>query len=266
MIQALLVDDEELARRGLALRLDDYDDIEICGECRNGREALDAVNASRPDVIFLDIQMPGMDGFDVARQLASSTMPAIIFVTAYDQFALKAFDAHALDYLLKPINANRLQEAIERLRLTLQKDRAPEERQKLLDLVCRLSGKELSLDEALAHAPDQYPPRLELREGSGVLFVEVSDVDWIDAAGDYMCLHAAGETHVIRTTMKRFEEQLNPDQFVRIHRSTLVNWNRVVKVQPHKNGDYNVSLKTGGVLRMSRTYAQKLKSRYAASS
>ncbi len=264
MIRALLVDDEELARRGLTLRLADYPDIEISGHCRNGQEAIDAVAEQKPDVVFLDIQMPGMDGFDVVRRLAGRNMPNIIFVTAYDQFALKAFEAHALDYLLKPINAQRLDEAIERLRHTLRDQKAPGERQKLLDLVCRLSGKELTLDEALDDSAGQYPSRIELREGTGVIFVETNDVDWIDAAGDYMCLHACGETHVIRTTMKRFESQLDPEQFVRIHRSTLVNWNRVVSVQPHKNGDYNVGLKTGGLLRMSRTYAQKLKSRYSA--
>ena len=265
MIRALLVDDEELARRGLTLRLSDFPDIEVCGNCRNGQEALEAVARQKPDVVFLDIQMPGMDGFDVVRKLAGRDMPAIIFVTAYDQFALKAFEAHAMDYLLKPINAIRLEEAIERLRNALQIKQAPKERQKLLDLVCRLSGKELTLDQALEDSAGKYPTRLELREGTGVIFIEVTDVDWIDAAGDYMCLHASGDTHVIRTTMKRFEEQLDPENFVRIHRSTLVNWNRVVSVQPHKNGDYNVGLKNGGTLRMSRTYAQKLKPRYASS-
>ncbi len=265
MIRALLVDDEELARRGLALRLADYPDIEVCGNCRNGQEAIEAVAKQAPDVIFLDIQMPGMDGFDVARLLAGPNMPAIIFVTAYDQFALKAFEAHALDYLLKPINVNRLEEAIERLRNSLNVKQAPVERQKLLDLVCRLSGKELSLDEALRDTAGKYSSRLELREGTGVIFIDVDDVEWIDAAGDYMCLHALGDTHVIRTTMKRFEAQLDPEQFVRIHRSTLVNWSRVVKVQPYKNGDYNIHLKNGAPLRMSRTYAQKLKPRFAAS-
>ncbi|MFK8029636.1 MAG: LytR/AlgR family response regulator transcription factor [Gammaproteobacteria bacterium] len=265
MINALLVDDEELARRGLTLRLADYPDIEVCGNCRNGHEAIEAVSKQKPDVVFLDIQMPGMDGFEVARQLAGSDMPAIIFVTAYDQFALQAFEAHALDYLLKPINANRLEEAIIRLRANMQTKQAPVERQKLLDLVCRLTGKELTLDEALKSSKGRYPSKLELREGTGVIFVDVDDVEWIDAAGDYMCLHAGGETHIIRTTMKNFETQLDPERFVRIHRSTLVNWNCVVKVKPYKNGDYDVHLKNGSPLRMSRTYAQKLKPRYAPS-
>lgn len=265
MIRALLVDDEELARRGLTLRLADYPDIEVCGNCGNGHEALLAVAEHAPDVVFLDIQMPGMDGFEVARRLAGSHMPAVIFVTAYDQFALQAFEAHALDYLLKPINPGRLDEALARLRQTLSDQQAPRERQKLLELVCRLSGKELTLDEALDSESPSYPERLELREGTGVVFIDTTDVEWIDAAGDYMCLHASGDTHVIRTTMKKFEQQLNPEQFVRIHRSTLINWSFVSKVKPYKNGDYNVHLKNEAVLRMSRTYAQKLKSRLTPS-
>ncbi|MEJ2127864.1 MAG: response regulator [Woeseiaceae bacterium] len=163
MIRALIVDDEELARRGLELRLEQFDDIEICGQSHNGREALAHIREHKPDVMFLDVQMPGMDGFEVLRRLAGRNMPIIIFVTAYDEFALKAFDANALDYLLKPINDERLAEAIGRTRLSLGKRSADEQRDKLLKLVCELTGREMTLDAALEEAAGdarRFPSRL----------------------------------------------------------------------------------------------------------
>jgi two-component system LytT family response regulator len=152
MLSALIVDDEELARRGLEIRLAEYDDIRICGQARNGREAIAAVREHSPDLIFLDVQMPGMDGFEVLRRLSGSCMPEVIFVTAYDEFALKAFDANALDYLLKPLNDDRLREAIERARKNSDEKHADEQRNKLLKFVCELTGRELTLDSALAAA------------------------------------------------------------------------------------------------------------------
>ena len=261
MIKALIVDDEELARRGLELRLAQFDDIEICGQSRNGREALIDFREQSPDVMFLDIQMPGMDGFDVLQQLAGSEMPVVIFVTAYDEFALKAFDANALDYLLKPINDERLAEAIERARQALGDKSADEQRDKLLKLVCELTGRELTLELALDGAGGDlkaFPERLAIRDGAETVCVDVDQIDWVDAAGDYMCVHAAGNTHVLRGTMKHLEEVLNPEIFVRIHRSAIVNRHRVTSMRPHRNGEYFLQLGSDTELKLSRKYKGSL--------
>ena len=261
MIKALIVDDEELARRGLELRLERYADIEICGQSRNGREALIDVREQSPDIMFLDVQMPGMDGFDVLRRLAGSDMPVVIFVTAYDEFALQAFDANALDYLLKPINDERLAETIDRARLALGERAADEQRNKLLKFVCELTGRELTLESALAEASgdgNAFPQRLAIRDGAETVCVDVEQIDWIDAAGDYMCVHAAGNIHVLRGTMKHLEALLNPETFVRVHRSAIVNRHRVTSMRPHRNGEYFLQLGSDTELKLSRKYKGSL--------
>jgi len=261
MIKALIVDDEELARRGLEIRLADYPDIEICGQSCNGREALRAVEEQVPDIVFLDVQMPGMNGFDVLRALSSSTMPAIVFVTAYDEYALKAFDANALDYLLKPINDDRLAETMERVRIHLAEKNAGAHRTRLLKFVCELTGKELTLDDALQAATSNgasYPRRIAIRDGAETACVDVDAIDWIDAAGDYMCVHVDGETHVLRGTMKRLEQTLDPSVFVRVHRSAIVNRNRVIAMRPHRNGEYFLKLRGDTELKLSRKYKGNL--------
>ncbi len=261
MLTALIVDDEELARRGLEIRLEKFPDVSICGQSRNGREALTAIRELSPDLVFLDVQMPGMDGFDVLRQLPVSTMPAIIFVTAYDEFALKAFEANALDYLLKPINDERLATAIDRARKALDEKAADQHRDKLLKFVCELTGRELTLEDALAEAVGRnytFPQRLAIRDGSETACVDVDDIDWIDAAGDYMCVHAAGRTYVLRGTMKHLEELLNPETFVRVHRSAIVNRHRVTSMRPHRNGEYFLQLGSETELKLSRKYKGSL--------
>ena len=261
MLKALIVDDEQLARRGLDIRLQKFDDIEICGECRNGREAIDAVREQSPDIVFLDVQMPGIDGFEVLRRLSGSDMPIIIFVTAYDEFALKAFEANALDYLLKPINDERLSAAIERARQARDDKLACEHRSKLLKLVCELTGRELTLEGAIsatATARNSFPERLAIRDSGETVNVNVESIDWIDAAGDYMCVRAAGDTHVLRGTMKRLEELLDPEKFVRIHRSTIVNRLRVRSLRPHRNGEYFLTLDNQRELKLSRKYKTNL--------
>ncbi len=261
MIRALIVDDEELARRGLELRLEAFEDVEVCGQSRNGREAMQHVREQSPDLMFLDVQMPGMDGFDVLRGLAGSEMPIVIFVTAYDEFALKAFDANALDYLLKPINDQRLGEAVARARQALGDRSADSHRDKLLRLVCELTGRELTLEDALAQASGDaqpFPQRLAIRDGSETACVNVEDIDWIDAAGDYMCVHAAGSTYVLRGTMKHLEEVLNPETFVRVHRSAIVNRHRVTSMRPHRNGEYFLQLGDHTELKLSRKYKKSI--------
>jgi len=261
MIRALIVDDEELARRGLEIRLENFDDVETCGQSRNGREALVHVREHSPDLLFLDIQMPGMDGFEVLRRLAGRHMPIVIFVTAYDEFALKAFDANALDYLLKPINDERLAEAIDRARRALDEKTADEQRDKLLKLVCELTGRELTLDSALDEAAGDgrtFPQRLAIRDGAETACVDVDQIDWIDAAGDYMCVHADGNIYVLRGTMKHLEEVLNPETFVRVHRSAIVNRHRVTSMRAHRNGEYFLQLGGDTELKLSRKYKKSI--------
>jgi len=261
MLRALIVDDEELARRGLQIRLAEFDDVEICAQARNGREALVAVREESPDLMFLDVQMPGMDGFEVLQRLSGSNMPDVVFVTAYDEFALKAFDANALDYLLKPINDDRLREAIERVREHRGSKQADEQRNKLLKFVCELTGRELTLESALQAAGGEnhsYPTRIAIRDGSETNCVEVESIDWVDAAGDYMCVHSSGDTFVLRGTMKHLEDLLDPETFVRVHRSAIVNRHRVTSMRPHRNGEYFLQLGDATELKLSRKYKGNL--------
>lgn len=259
MLRALIVDDEELARRGLEIRLADIDGVEVCGQARNGREALEAVRKLAPDLMFLDVQMPGMDGFDVLRRLSGSTMPEVVFVTAYDEFALKAFDANALDYLLKPINDERLREAVLRAQRHCDEKSADRQRDRLLRFVCELTGRQLSLADALEAADQQgYPQRLAIRDGQETHCVDVAAIDWIDAAGDYMCVHAAERTYVLRGTMKHLEQVLDPVTFVRVHRSAIVNCRRVTSMRPHRNGEYFLQLGDAVELKLSRKYKGNL--------
>jgi two-component system LytT family response regulator len=264
MIKTLIVDDEQLARRGLELRLNKIDDIHIVAQSRNGREALQHVEEHAPDLILLDVQMPGMSGFDVLRRLSGSEMPAVIFVTAFDEFALRAFEANALDYLLKPINDERLYSALERVRQSLEQRMAEQHRSKLLKLVCELTGKELTLESALAEAGARasFPKRLAIQDGRQTNCIDVEAIDWVDAAGDYMCVHVDGETFVLRGTMKRLEELLDPSIFVRIHRSAIVNRHRVQSMRPHRNGEYFLRLDGDHELKLSRKYKSNV-SRFA---
>ncbi|MDJ0654590.1 MAG: LytTR family DNA-binding domain-containing protein [Xanthomonadales bacterium] len=254
MIRALIVDDEALARRGLEIRLASYPDIEICGESRNGREAIDATRTLRPDLVFLDIQMPGMDGFETLQELAGPEMPLVIFVTAYSDYAIKAFEANALDYLLKPIDDQRLNHAVERVRAVFENRNAVAHRSKLLKLICDLTGEDLTLDSVLDSTANTPPRRLAIKDGKRTACVDVADIDWVDAAGDYMCIHALGHTHVLRGTMKKMEQMLDSRRFVRIHRSTIVNADRVASLRSHINGEYFLTLKCGQELKLSRSY------------
>ena len=257
MLKALIVDDEALARRGLEIRLQQLPDVRIVGQCANGREALTAVRETDPHLMFLDVQMPGMSGFDVLTHIAPEQMPAVIFVTAFDEFALRAFDANAIDYLLKPINDARLSAAVERARQSLQDHRATEHCSKLLKLICELKGRQISLDAALTEAENgaaRFPRTLAIQDGRETSCVDVEKIDWVDAAGDYMCIHVSGETLVLRGTMKRLEQRLNPEIFVRVHRSTIVNRHRVRSMRPHRNGEYFLKLNCDHELKLSRKY------------
>jgi two-component system LytT family response regulator len=263
-LKTIIVDDETLARRGLKHRLKTIEDVQIIAEASNGREALDLIRKHDPDLVFLDIQMPGMDGFDVLRALAPKDMPAIVFVTAFDDYAIKAFEAHALDYLLKPIEDSRLSEALERVRENRDRKQAVSHRRSLLDLVSQITGQPVrNMRELKARGVDQLKrketPRLAIKDGSRTTWVNQRDIQWIDAAGDYMCVHADGETYIMRMTMKQLEKELDPTVLQRIHRSTIVNIGQVKEMQAHINGEYFLTLKCGEKVKLSRSYKNKLR-------
>ena len=263
-LKTIIVDDETLARRGLKHRLNSIEDVQIIAEASNGREALDLIRKHDPDLVFLDIQMPGMDGFDVLRALSPKDMPAIVFVTAFDDYAIQAFEAHALDYLLKPIEDNRLSEALERVRENRELKQAVNHRKSLLDLVSQITGQPVrNMRELEARGVDRLkrkePARLAIKDGNRTTWVNQRDIQWIDAAGDYMCVHAGGNTYIMRMTMKQLEKELDPAILQRIHRSTIVNVGQVKEMQAHINGEYFLTLKCGQQVKLSRSYKNKLR-------
>lgn len=265
-LSTIIVDDEALARKGLAIRLKLHSDIEVITECSNGREAIEAVRAYQPDLIFLDIQMPGIDGFEVVRTLVEQniTLPMIIFVTAFDQYALKAFDIHAQDYLLKPADENRLAQALDKVRNKLAGEQSNLHKEQLVRLVSEVTGSHC--DDILKDLEDNKPVNvshysdiLAIKDAGEVSRVPVSDIIWIDAAGDYMCVHTHENTHILRKTMKQLEETLNPKQFIRSHRSTIVNKHYIHKFCSQLNGEYYLVLNNGKELKVSRSYKEKVK-------
>ena len=259
----MIIDDEALARRGLELRLRQFDAVEVIGFATNGPNAVTEIQSQRPDVVFLDIQMPGLDGFGVLSALPAELSPAVVFVTAYDQYAVKAFESHAMDYLLKPIDEDRLAECVSRLVSDRDRETAVQDRSRLIEMVSELTGHTPnSVSDAIERGElgpgKRYLRRLPVKDGRRTLRLDVETIDWIDAAGDYMCIHAEGKTHVLRGTMKRLEASLNPILFQRIHRSTIVNVERVSALRAHMNGEYFLTLDCGTELKLSRHYKDKL--------
>ncbi len=232
-IRALVVDDEPLARTNLAVLLRLDREIEIVGECGSGQEGLEEIRSKKPDLVFLDVQMPECDGFDVLELLGNDLPPAIVFVTAYDQYAVRAFEAGALDYLLKPFDNARFDRALSRAKERI------------------LAGKDLP----------QKIDRLPIKSSGQVLFLKFSEIDWIEAADYYACLHVGAKTHLLRRSMSELERDLDPAMFCRIHRSTIVNLERVRSLKLGEDGEYEVLLENGTSLRMSRGYRKQLQSR-----
>ncbi len=247
MIRTVIVDDEPLARAGLRVMLEADPDIEIVGEAEDGASAITLIAAERPQLVMLDVQMPGGDGFEVLRGVAETHLPAVVFVSAYDQFALRAFEVHALDYLLKPVLPERLAESLRRVRLELASEvRAG------ADAIARL------LDGQDPRTPAERPRRFAVRERDRYVLVLCERIRSIEAAGNYVELHCEGRTHLLRSTMAEVLRQLDPWCFVRIHRSWIVNIEHVASVAPSGNGDFDVSLNDGTVLQMSRNYRDAL--------
>jgi len=261
-ITTIIVDDEELARRGIELRLAEHADFRVVAHCATGTEALAAIAREQPQLMFLDIQMPGLSGFDVIAQIPQESLPIVVFVTAFDKYALDAFDAQALDYLLKPINEARFARTLRRVRELIEQRNALAQREQVMGLLANTQGA-AALDEGSLRRDElqrkqHYAEILPIREDSETVRLAVASIDWIDAAGDYMCVHAQGRTYVLRETMKSLESILDPKMFQRVHRSTIVNIQRVRRLRPHTNGEYFLTLEDGQEIKLSRSYRDRV--------
>jgi two-component system LytT family response regulator len=255
-IRTMIVDDEPPARRNLRALLKGVPDVELVKECGNGRDAVCQIRALQPDLIFLDVQMPELDGFEVLENLAGHPLPVIIFVTAYDQYALKAFEVSALDYLLKPFDDARFQRALSQARRQIEQQDASELGRKLLTL--------LGTREVKADTPPRYLTRLMVKTAGRVIFIRAEEIDWIEAYDNYVRLHVGGKAHLLRQTMNELEAALSPERFARIHRSTIVNLDRVKELRPHFNGERLVILHDGTELKLSRIRKEWLERRLGA--
>jgi two-component system LytT family response regulator len=254
-LRVLIVDDEPLARDCVRLALRDAPDIEVLDDCRDGTEAVRAIRRVHPDVMFLDVQMPGADGFAVIEQIGADRMPAVVFVTAFDTHAIRAFEVHALDYVLKPFENERLLEALERARERFRSRQDGELARRLAALVSGWGGDTTA---ASSHGSKRFVERFTVRHDDRIRFVDADDIEWIEADGNYAVLHTAAEAHRIRLTLQTIDHQLDPRRFARIHRSTIVNLACVREIQPWFGGDYIAILHGGRKLRVSRTRAGPL--------
>jgi two-component system LytT family response regulator len=250
-IRTVIADDEELARRGLRALSQRYEDVELICECRNGREAVDAIRRHRPDLVFLDVQMPGKTGFDVIGAIADIQRPHVVFVTAYDTFALRAFEVHALDYLLKPVNEERFDAALARVREAMSR---------AIDNAIVQRVRQVAADLQVAPSPTTASAvgRLAIKANGRIIVIRAADIDWIEADGDYVSVHLAGKTWLMRDTIAAVELRLALSGFVRIHRSALVNAERVKELRPQEKGEYTVVLIDGTELKLTRNYRASL--------
>ncbi len=264
-MRVIIADDEPLARRLLAALLCDMPGVEVVAQCGGGREAIKQTLSLGPDLLILDIQMPGITGFDVVKELQSDSMPNVIFCTAYQRYAIDAFDLHAVDYLLKPIDEKRLQRAIERARQRMVEARSDTDPKTPLigaidEIAQSVSGRRAAGAAGHARVDARVGDRkIAVKNPDGTVLVGIDDIDWVDAAGDYMCLHVRGETLIMRSTLKNLMSKLDPDKFKRIHRSTVVNLERVLKVAALSKGEYMLDLDCEQQLKVSRNYRQSIK-------
>jgi two-component system, LytTR family, response regulator len=250
VIRTIIADDQRLAREKLRTLLASEKDVKVVAECSDGKQTVSAIRRLGADLLLLEIQMPGMDGFQVLSELSPDEMPAVIFTSAYDQYALRAFEVRALDYLLKPFDLERLQHAIEKVRVGLNKSQDRQITHRILGLLSQLKSEITS-----SSSPDGL---LVIRAKGRVVFVKLSEIDWIEASANYVRLNAGKESHLVRESMSRILERLNPSHFVRIHRSTIVNFQQIKELIPVNSGEYVVVLKSGKELSCSRGYRAEL--------
>ncbi|MEO7457186.1 MAG: LytTR family DNA-binding domain-containing protein [Gemmatimonadaceae bacterium] len=260
-MRVLIVDDEAMARRRVRRLLTEEADVVVVAECANGTDALEAIRTHDVDVVFLDVQMPGMDGFAVARAIAPEHAPFIVFVTAYSEHALRAFEIHAVDYVVKPVVPDKFRATVAHVRAMLANHEAAESGRQIQKLLVKALQDSPATPAALDNAP-RHADRLRIRSGDGVTLVPVADVDWIEADGNQLRVHAGGETHVMRETLQAIESTLDPGLFARVHRSMIVNMTRVREVQPWFGGDAILVMRDGQKVRLSRTYRERVKARF----
>jgi len=257
-IRTILVDDEPLAIQGLELRLAAHEDVEIIDKCSNGREAIRSIKTHKPDLVFLDIQMPGFDGFSVVQGLMEVEPPLFVFVTAYSDHAIRAFEAQAADYLMKPVEESRLADTLDRIRQRMTEKRGQAEVEKLKEVLAEVAP-ETAGDMAAAsgddqHAASRFEKLINIKDRGQIFRVDVDSIERIDAAGDYMCIYTGDNTLILRETMKDLEKRLDPRRFQRVHRSTIVNLDLVKQVKPHTNGECFLVLDSGASVKVSRSY------------
>jgi two-component system LytT family response regulator len=256
-IRTILVDDEPLATQGLQLRLQAHDDVEVIGTAANGREAIRQIKTHKPDLVFLDLQLPGFDGFSVIQGLMDVDPPLFVFVTAYGDHALRAFDAQAVDYLMKPVDEDRLAATMDRVRQRLSERRSADEAERLKEVLAEHAPEAAEeLADAAPEGPSasRYEKMINIKDQGQIFRVDVDTIERIDAAGDYMCIQTGDNTLILRETMKDLEKRLDPRRFQRVHRSTIVNLDLVRQVKPHTNGECFLVLDSGPQVKVSRSY------------
>lgn len=258
-IRTILVDDESLAIQGLELRLQAHDDVEIIDKCTNGREAIRSIKTHKPDLVFLDIQMPGFDGFSVVQGLMEVEPPLVVFVTAYSDHAIRAFEAQAVDYLMKPVEESRLADTLDRVRQRLSEKRGQAEVEKLKEVLAEVAPDTAAEMEAADGGDDsvganRFEKLINIKDRGQIFRVDVDTIEMIEAAGDYMVINTGDNSLVLRETMKDLEKRLDPRRFQRVHRSTIVNLDLVKQVKPHTNGECFLILESGSQVKVSRSY------------
>jgi two-component system LytT family response regulator len=253
-IRTLLVDDEKLAIQGLQLRLEPYGDVEVIGTCANGREAIRAIKTEKPDLVFLDIQMPGFDGFSVVKGVMEIEPPLFVFVTAYEEHAIRAFEANAVNYLMKPVDEDKLADTLDRVRTRLAEKRSADEAKKLQDVLAEIAPDAIENLPADEESAGRYERMINIKDRGQIFRVDVDSIEHIEAAGDYMIIATGDNSFVLRETMKDLERRLDPRVFQRVHRSTIVNLDQVRQVKPHTNGECFLVLDSGAEVKVSRSY------------
>jgi two-component system, LytTR family, response regulator len=256
-IRTILVDDEKLAIQGMQLRLEPHGDVDIVDTAQNGREAIRKIKTHKPDLVFLDIQMPGFDGFSVLQGLMDVEPPLVVFVTAYSEHAIRAFEAQAVDYLVKPVEPERLADALDRVRQRLTEKRGVAEVERLKEVIAEIAPDFTdTVGDAAVEPPsvDRYEKLINIKDRGQIFRVDVDSIERIDAAGDYMCIYTADNSLILRETMKDLEKRLDPRNFQRVHRSTIVNLSQVKQVKPHTNGECFLVLGSGTQVKVSRSY------------
>ena len=253
-IRTILVDDEKLAIQGLQLRLEPFDDVEIVETCQNGREAIRAIKTLKPDLVFLDIQMPGFDGFSVVQGVMEIEPPLFVFVTAFQEHAIRAFEANAVNYLMKPVDEDKLADTIERVRQRLSEKKSSEEAEKLKNVLAEVAPDAAENIAAEDDSGGRYEKLINVKDRGQIFRVEVDTIEHIEAAGDYMCIYTGDNSLILRETMKDLERRLDPRTFQRVHRSTIVNLDQVRQVKPHTNGECFLVLDSGAEVKVSRSY------------